>query len=69
MADCIINSDLMGKHTNDLFERALSSLKIKNTSTKLFKKLSFELNNTNCRVREIASAISTEMVSLFLTIT
>ena len=69
MADCIINLNLMGKHTNDFFERGLSSLKINNTSTKLFKKLSFELNDTNCRVKELASAISTEMVSLFLTIT
>ena len=59
----------MGKHTNDFSERVLSSLKINNTSTKLFKKLSFELNDTNCRVKELASTISTEMVSVFLTIT
>ena len=43
-------------------------MKINNTS-KLFKKLSFELNDTNCRVKELASTISTEMVSVFLTIT
>ena len=53
MADCIINLNLMGKHTNDFFERGLSSLKINNTSTELFKKLSFELNDTNCRVKNL----------------
>ena len=65
MADCIKSRDLMGKHTNDLFERGLSSLKIKNTSTKLFKKLPFEFDNTNCRVKEIASAISTNGFIVF----
>ena len=53
MADCIINLNLMGKHTNRFFWERTFFFEINNTSTKLFKKLSFELNDTNCRVKEL----------------
>ena len=66
--DCLVNLQLKGKHTQEYFRRGIQSLKLYGKEIRLFsKEVSFSTIDTECNVRQLASAMSSEMVTFFLT--
>ena len=68
--DCLINCALGNHHSQAFFKKGLQSLEIGGKKTPLFQReVSFQLNDSERCVRELAAAVASEPPTLFLTLT
>ena len=68
--DCLVNLRFRGKHTREYFRRVIQTLNFYGRDIRLFsQQLNFILTDTECKVRQLATAFRTQMVAFFPTFT